>query len=176
MVYHIETKHQQPKFKCDNCTQSFENSEALVYHIVQAHTRNQQRERNVLSNGRWTCSFCSQEFSGDQARDNHVCGHHPVQLPTLGPAQQQQQGRRDKSQEDCNRGPQCRFLRLGTCHFKHAENVENYTPVHVPRRSTGRKDMWCSYQDRCDRRQTCVYKHMEDERDFLQSILRRKEM
>ena len=172
LVYHIESKHQQPKLKCDNCPQSFENSEALVCHIVQAHTRNQQRERNILSNGRWTCSFCSQEFSGDQARDNHMCGHHPVQLPTLGPAQQQRGGR-DRSQEDCTRGPQCRFLQRGNCHFRHAQNVENLIPAQVTTRSTGRRDMWCAYQDKCNRKETCGYKHLENERDFLQSILRR---
>ena len=76
LLYHVESKHRLPKFKCDKCPQTFGNSEALVLHIVQAHTSNQQRERNILTNGRWTCSFFSQEFSGDQARDNHVYGHH----------------------------------------------------------------------------------------------------
>ena len=176
-IYHIERNHQQPNVKCDKCPQSFRNSEALVLHIVQAHTSNQQRERNLLNNGVWTCSFCSHVFSGNQARDNQTCGQHPVQLPTLEPAQQQQgTGTRDKSQEDCNRGPLCRLLRLGTCHFRHADNVENAGQTQVSRRSTGRKDMWCSFQDRCNRRQTCVYKHLEDERDFLQTILRRTEM
>ena len=173
LIYHVEKNHQQPNLKCDECPQSFRNGEALVLHIVQAHTG--QRERNLLNNGVWTCSFCGQVFSGNQARDNHTCGHHPAQLPSLGPAQQQQ-GTRDSSQEDCNRGPQCRFLWLGTCHFRHADNVENVGQPHVSRRNTGRKDMWCSFQDKCKRRQTCVYKHLEDERDFLQTILRRTEM
>ena len=175
LVYHIELNHQQPNVKCDNCTQSFRNSEALVNHIVHAHTSNQQRERNTLNNGIWTCSFCSQVFSGEQARDNHTCGHQPEQLPTLEPAQQQR-GRRDRSKEDCTRGPQCRFLQMGNCHFRHADNVENAVTAQVSRRSTGRRDMWCAYQDKCNRKENCGYKHLEDERDFLQTILRRAGM
>ena len=31
---------------------------------------------------------------------------------------------------------------------------------------------YIAFQDKCSKRQTCVYKHMDDERDFVQNLLR----
>jgi hypothetical protein len=39
-------------------------------------------------------------------------------------------------------------------------------------RDTRKKNMWCAFQDKCTRRQTCQYKHMDEERDFVQNLFR----
>ena len=42
----------------------------------------------------------------------------------------------------------------------------------TPERST-RRVMWCTFQDKCDRRQTCQFKHLDEDRNFLQNMLGR---
>ena len=149
LLYHIETKHQSPILKCDKCPQSFENSDALVNHLVQNHTRFQQeRPRNTLDNGLWDCSFCGQKFNGNDARDTHVCNAHPNV-----PAQPH-----NKSHELCKRGASCFYYKTGRCWFTHVQNVEHQAQSQGTSTSTGRKNMWCAFQDKCSKRQTCVYK------------------
>ena len=166
LVYHIEIIHQQPGIKCDKCSQTFINSEALVSHIVQQHTQNQQPQKNTLDNGVWKCYFCNITFRGYEDRDSHICSKQPYQTV------QQQRYRRNKSQEGCTRGPECHFLKLGKCHFSHANDVETISQPQAAQRSTSKKNMWCAIQDKCSKRQTCLYKHMDDERDFVQNLLR----
>ena len=171
LVHHIETNHQVFNLKCDKCFQSFTNSETLVTHIVQSHTSYQQgeRQRNTLDNGVWDCGFCGQNINGNEARDMHICGAHPHST------EQQQQKRLRQSQEPCNRGPQCHFKSIGKCYFRHVEIVESARISQVPRRSTGKRDMWCSFQDKCNRRTMCTYKHIDEERDFVQTLLTLRE-
>ena len=38
LIFHMDTKHHAAKYKCDNCPNSFVNSNNLVNHIVEAHT------------------------------------------------------------------------------------------------------------------------------------------
>ena len=166
LVHHMETRHQQPSIKCDKCPRTFMNSESLVSHIVQQHTQNQQRQRNTIDNGVWKCFFCNITFKGKEERDNHICGEQPFQT------EQEQIYRRNKSHEKCKRGPQCHFLKLGKCHFSHAHDVETYSQPQGHQRSTTKKNMWCAYQDKCSKRQTCLYKHIDEERDFVQNIFR----
>ena len=164
MLYHIETQHQQNNIKCDNCPQSFLTSEALVSHIAQAHTGNQHRQRNTLDNGVWTCSFCGVITKGNDARNRHVCSEHRFQTV------QQQERRQNRSHKVCKRGEQCHLYGLGKCWYFHAQSVQRNSNAEGPRRSTEKRNMWCAYQDRCNRKQTCTYKHMEEERDFLKEM------
>ena len=167
LVYHIETTHLVPGFKCDMCSMTLINSEALVIHLVENHT-GPRRERNTLDNGRWKCHFCGENISGDESRNGHTltCEQYPYETV------QHQRRRHKKSQVPCNKGEQCRFHRVGRCLFSHAQSVEPAPEIQAPERST-RRVMWCTFQDKCDRRQTCQFKHLDEDRDFLQNMLRR---
>ena len=169
MLFHIETRHQQPSIKCDKCPQSFQTCDALVRHIEESHSRNQQRQRNTLDNGVWTCAFCGTVSTGTESRDSHICSNHTFQTV------EQQQRRQTRSHEVCKRGEQCHHLKLGKCWYYHAPRVETSIWSEVQNRDTRRSNVWCSFQDRCNRRETCVYKHMDEERNFLQNVLRRTE-
>ena len=166
LLYHIETKHQTPSLKCDKCPQSFEKSDALVNHLVQNHTRfHQERPRNTLDNGVWDCLSCGMNFRGNEARDRHTCNAHPNRT-----SQQQNRGT-NKSHELCKRGPNCHFHKSGRCWFTHVLNVENQSLRQERSRSTEKRNMWCAFQDKCTKRQTCEYKHMDQERDFVQNLI-----
>ena len=169
LIYHIENNHQQSMIKCEICGQTFKNSEMLVSHIVKSHT-GPQRERNVLSNGRWKCYFCGDNFTGNENRDNHRCRKHPYQTV--------QNNRRKQriSQVPCIHGGQCRFHKAGRCLLSNAPSVQVLPQAEAQNATTGKKDMWCAFRDKCDRRQSCAYKHLDEDRDFLQSMLRRVEM
>ena len=173
LVYHIEERHSEPIFRCDNCPQHLRSNEELVNHIVQMHTSqghridtNVPRVRNTIDNGIWDCKLCGKNTRSNYERDTHVCQEHPFQTIS------QQNRRRTKSQTPCTRGHQCHHYRLGKCHFSHAQTVERPVQAQDNTRNMRRNDMWCSYQDKCNRRQTCVYKHMDRETDFIQNILR----
>ena len=175
LVHHIETKHNQANIKCDNCPQTFLNSESLVTHIGQKHTRYQQQpssNRSVIESQincvNWSCSFCGEEFQGKEVRDNHFCQEHPFRTV-------QRQGKtiwKNKIQEECKRGAECHHWKAGTCWFSHVKIVERPAEVQQPSRNTRRADMWCAYQDRCNRRQFCEFKHIDQEKDFIQHVLR----
>ena len=166
LMYHVELRHQQERMKCDKCPQTFESSALLVGHIVQQHTRNPQRQRNTLDNGVWKCFYCNITFSGDEERDSHICSNQPYQTV------QQQRRRHNKRNEKCTRGPECHFRKLGTCHYSHAHDVEINSYAQENTRDTRKNNMWCAFQDKCTRRQTCQYKHMDEERDFVQNLFR----
>ena len=168
LVYHIESKHQQPIIKCDICSHTVTNCEMLVTHLVDRHT-GPQRERNTLDNGRWKCFYCGENVSGNETRDNHRCREHPNEYVHT------QRRRQRKSQVPCNQGETCRFHRAGRCLFSYAQSVETPSQTQITDQSTGRV-MWCSFQDKCDRRQTCRYKHLDEDRDFLMNIVGRVEM
>ena len=159
---------QAQNIKCDKCPQSFPKSDALVAHLIQNHTRYQQQERtrNTLDNEVWDCSFCGLNFRGNEAWDSHACNAHPYSS-----SQQQVRGT-NKSQELCKRGANCHFHKTGRCWFTHVQNVENQAQSQVTRTNTGKTNMWCAFQDRCTKRQACVYKHMDKERDFVQNLFR----
>ena len=150
---------------CPDSSVTLQNSEALVNHLVENHT-GPRRERNTLDNGRWKCHFCGENISGNESRDGHTCEQHPFETV------QHQRRRHKKSQVPCNQGEQCRFHRVGRCLFSHAQSVEPSPEIQAPERST-RRVMWCTFQDKCDRRQTCQFKHLDEDRDFLQNMLRR---
>ena len=171
LVHHMENNHKEARFKCDNCSQAFRNSETLMTHIAQKHTRYQQQENSKASLidsqincVDWSCSFCGEKIRGKEVRDSHICQEHPFRLS------------KNKSQEECRRGANCYHLRTGTCWFGHAQNVERPSGPQEPSRSTRRGDIWCAYQDKCDRRQMCQFKHIDEERDFIQNILRKTGM
>ena len=181
LVYHIETQHQQPTLKCDNCPQSFRDSETLVTHIVKEHTSYHHGRSNVNSGVNslisaqvncldWKCSFCGKVFQGKDSRDNHICNETPFNTV------QRHNRRVHNSQAECKRGVHCRYLKEGRCWYQHAQGVERPVETQETSRSTRRGSMWCAYQDKCDRRQTCAFKHMDEETVFLQNILRRSEM
>ena len=168
LIYHMDTNHQPPMMKCVKCPQSFEHSEALVAHLVQSHTEynQQERPRNTLDNGMWNCSFCGEKFTGNEARDRHRCNSQPASPVT------QQVRNINKSQEPCRRGVNCHFHKVGSCWFSYVINVENTGQSQVTSPRTGRRDMWCAFQDKCTKRPTCVYKHMDEQRDFVQNLIR----
>ena len=172
LVYHIKTKHQNQNIKCDNCPQVFMTSEALVNHIVREHTNCQERQRNTLASGVWTCTFCGVNFNGKEERDNHLCSRHTFQ--TID----QQESRRKKSQEPCKRGDQCHHLKYGKCWYFHAQNVERNIQVPMNNSNTGRQNMtitsqgqsshnnsrpilFCKFQDGCLRKARCWFKHID---------------
>ena len=178
LVYHIEERHKESRFKCDNCPEQLGSNEELVDHIVQKHTsqglgtnmnNDVNRVRNTIDNVLWDCQYCGARMRSNNERDSHVCNDHPFQ--SIG----QQNRRRANSQTPCTRGDQCHFYRLGKCHFSHVQSVERQAQPDRNSRNT-RRDMWCSYQDKCNRRQTCVYKHWDTERDFIQSVLRQTQV
>ena len=166
LMHHIETIHQQPKFKCDKCPKMFTNSAWLAIQIVQHHSRNPQYQRNTLNTGVWKCYFCDITFSGNEARDNHICAEQPYQTVL------QQRKWQGKSVVKCTRGPKCRFLKLSKCYYSHAHDVEITSQSQGSYRSTSKKNMWCAFQDKCTRRQTCAYKHIDVERDFVENLIR----
>ena len=170
-LHHIETEHQLPTLKCDNCPQVFKNSEDLVGHMVHMHTSINAGARShtrslieaQINAHIWRCSFCGKQIEGKEARHSHMCN-------------EQERNRMRKSQEDCTRGPNCRFLKAGKCWYKHAQIVGRSNQSSNITRNTGRRNMWCAFQDRCTRRETCAFKHMDEERDFLQQVLRRAQL
>ena len=175
----METKHNQANIKCDNCTETFLNSEALVTHIEKKHTLYQQRERtnsslidSQINCIDWSCSFCGERIQGKDRRDNHICQEHLFE--TVQP--QGIRTRKNKSLEECSRGENCRYWRVGTCWFAHAQSVVSPVGAQAYQRSTRRGDMWCAYQDKCDRRQSCTFKHMDEETDFVKNVLNMSRM
>ena len=167
LVYHMENSHNHASFKCDNCPQMFVTSEALVTHITKEHTRYQQQERrnmhlieSQINCIDWSCSFCGEKLKGKELRDKHMCHEHPAQL------------NKNNRIEECRRGPNCHHWRAGTCWFAHAQNVETPVKAQVPRRNTRRSNIWCSFQDKCDRRQSCSFRHIDEEKDFIQKVWR----
>ena len=179
LVHHIETKHKQANIKCDNCPKTFLNSESLVTHIGQKHTINQQQHSSnsslidsQINCVDWRCSFCGEKFQGKEVRDNHFCQEHPFRTVK----RQGKTMRRNKIQEECKRGSECHHWKAGTCWFYHVKIVERPAEVQQPSRNTRRADMWCAYQDRCNRRQFCEFKHIDQEKDFIQRVLQRTGM
>ena len=161
-VYHMENAHSQASFKCDNCSDTFISSEVLRTHIEQKHIRyqNQERRNTSLIESQincfdWNCSFCGEKIQGKKERDNHICQEHPY-----------------KRKEECRRGPGCHHRRAGTCWFAHAQDVERPSHAQESNRSTRRGNIWCAFQDKCDRRQSCPFKHIDEERDFIENVLR----
>ena len=174
LVYHIETNHIHHSIKCDNCPLIFLTNEALVNNIVKEHTRNNVQQRNTLSNGVWTCAFCKVVFNGKEARDNHVCSEHSFQ------SVRQQESRRNIRTESCKRGDQCHFHKYGKCWYFHAQNVvrnssatgnnsntrsRNMTRQGQMERGNNRPTIYCQFQEGCQRRESCKFKHIDQ--DFL---------
>ena len=146
---------------------------------MQVHTSNGRRNENsgvnrlILSQVNclnWKCSFCGKGFEGKEVRDNHSCNENPFRTV------QHQNSRVYNSQEECKRGVHCWYLKEGRCWYKHAQGVERPAQTQETNRSTRRANMWCAYQDKCSRRETCTFKHMDQEMDFVQNLIRRSEM
>ena len=167
LVYHMDNTHKQICFKCDSCPETFMSSEALVMHIAQKHTRFQNKEisktsiiESQINCLDWSCSFCGEKIQGKEVRDNHICQEHPFRLG------------KNKTKEECRRGAGCHHWRAGTCWFAHVQDVEKHSGAEGSTRSTRRSDMWCSYQDKCDRRQLCEFRHIDEEKVFIENVLR----
>ena len=175
LMNHIVEKHSgqvtetvNKKVKCGKCTKKFTNENEMKKHKCAMHPLHSQ----------WTCSFCNMVFKGVEARDNHICFKHPYQSVEV------QRKRVYKNTTDCKWGSGCRHLARNTCWFRHAVVVKD-TPQVVQveehqeggpgeqeqgwqapsrRRQGGRAETrYCSYQENCDRRDTCRYKHIESQ-------------
>ena len=170
----MEVNHNKVNIKCDNCPETFGNSEALVKHITQNHTRKQHQEKSIVkclidsqvNCLEWTCSFCGEGLKGKEGRDKHMCPENPFQTVH----RPKNKERNTNSQELCRRGANCHHWKTGTCWFMHVTNVEKCETPQGSSRSTSRESRWCAYQERCDRRLLCPFKHMDSERDFLQKV------
>ena len=65
---------------------------------------------------------------------------------------------------ECSSGQNCEHKRKGRCWFKHSGIINNF-----PQEGQGnqqhiyeRPAFWCKFQDRCDRRGTCSFRHYDN--------------
>jgi hypothetical protein len=129
------TKHNSTnKYKCNTCGEKFDEKSNLIDHQVTKHC---------------ICSYCKLDFNNINDKDNHICNMHPNKT-----VYEQRRALRRKS-TDCTSGQQCLHHKRGRCLFRHSPNENNFPQT--------RQSIWCRYQDRCDRRRTCPYRHYDSE-------------
>ena len=175
LMNHIVEEHSSPvevieKVKCSRCVMEFTSSAEMKKHKCSMHPLH----------AKWTCSFCKLEFKGNDARDKHVCFKHPFQSVEV------QRKRIYRATTECKWGSNCRRMARNTCWFKHSEE-ESSPPQEVQveelqeeeeqgwqvqsRRQGGRNETrYCSFQENCNRRDTCRFKHI-DSLNYLSSTI-----
>ena len=180
LMNHIVEKHSDPVkvVKCEKCIAEFTNENEIREHKCSMDPKVSQ----------WTCHFCKLVFKGVEARDKHVCFKHPYQSVEF------QRRRVYRNTTECKWGSGCHRVASNTCWFKHPK-VANPQPQEVQveehqeggqeeqeeqeqgwqvpsrRRQRGRAvTRYCSYQENCDRRDTCKYKHIES-LDYMSSTI-----
>ena len=149
----------------------------------------------------WNCHFCGSKDMTTKQRDDHICKYHPYK------SMQQQKKQIQRKSVECIWGPWCTWYEVGKCWYKHDSNSLTWTeegrrlnreqgstrsqtqtqtqtqnrPVDEHARSgQGFRSKWCAYQDKCDRRDRCKFRHFEDitcdneEEDFLVEMVKRK--
>ena len=208
LVKHIKHAHDpKPKHQCDTCEKTFERTNDLVNHLIKEHVSVNTRDRQTvldegmtagnvnrtrISTENWNCHFCGSKDMTTKQRDNHICRNHPYKT-----TQQQKKQIKRKSVE-CIWGTWCTWYEIGKCWYKHDSNSLTWTEEGREQESrisqtfnnktlheqaTGGRiysSKWCAYQDKCDRREICTFKHFEDitcdneEEDFMVEMVKRK--
>ena len=135
MTNHISTN----QYKCKTCGEQFKEKCNLINHQVTTHC---------------ICSFCNSHFNNINEKDKHICNMHPNKT-----VHEQRRALRRKS-TDCTAGQQCEHYRRGRCLFRHSPNEMIYPQGGQSQR---RQEIWCKYQERCDRRHSCPYRHHNSE-------------
>jgi hypothetical protein len=179
---------------CDVCEKYFDKKEALVNHITKVHTKvvisespQTSRSSEVIQNyDTWNCYFCGKTGFNTEQRDKHICPKHIY----LSVAQQKKLQKR--KYEECIWGPYCDFNKSGKCWFSHTSsltpaswvwgkqsNNDNYKETINSYQIPQNKMLWCTFQDRCTRKESCQYKHIEDvsgtkDEGFLIDLIQRK--
>ena len=175
LMNHIVEKHSDPvkEVKCGKCISKFTDENEMKMHKCSMDPKLSQ----------WTCHFCKSVFKGVEARDKHVCFKHPYQSVEI------QRKRVYKNTTECKWGAGCRHMARNMCWFRHTvvvnpqpqevqveeikEGGQEEQAWQVPsrRRQGGRGETrYCSYQENCDRRDTCRFKHI-DSLNYLSSTM-----
>ena len=199
---HIKHKHDpKPKHQCDTCGKIFDKTHDLVNHLIKEHTRAQQIDivvdegrkaenvnRTRISPESWNCHFCGSKDMTTKQRDDHICQNHPYKTT------HQQKKQIQRKSVECIWGPWCTWYEVGKCWYKHDSNSLTWTEEgrrpnreQESTRSHGQatggqryRSKWCAYQDKCDRRDKCEFRHFEDincdneEEDFMLEMVKRK--
>ena len=68
---------------------------------------------------------------------------------------------------ECSSGQYCHFNNKVRCMFKHSPNQTSFpqerqgNQIETGQQSHTRPALWCSFQDRCNRRRTCPFRHYD---------------
>lgn len=187
LIDHIKKEHDpKPKYQCDLCGTRVNQTEELVDHLIKEHTKVGKRGDEVKQTGitkpaqrnqeLWNCYFCGLKDLNKVQRDDHICYKHPFKT-TL-----QQKKQIQRKSIECMWGQWCTWFIEGKCWYKHdpnsltwteegrsAQRVQESTNGHNQNKGDehfqgGRRNnlKWCAYQDKCDRKEWCNFRHFED--------------
>ena len=134
-ISHMAYHSNTTKYTCMTCREEFNDKSNLINHQVTIHR---------------TCSYCKTSFQTFEQIEKHICPKHAfLTIP-------EQRRRLRRMNTECTSGQHCEHKRKGRCWFKHSLVTNNNQHEGQENQS------WCKYQDRCDRRQICSYKHYDD--------------
>ena len=188
---HIQQEHRQDPHNCNTCKKQFPSKNSLKQHMRSQHPVNPpvghqqwaQQKNHEESNDYW-CNQCGQMFETLSEIREHKKNMHTNENFSGFQCQSQQK----KKSAACTRGPQCKFLAWGTCHFFHPgvgvqqtrqqnnqQNQQNWRQQlnlqqHQNQQLLQQPRRKCHFQERCWN-QNCSFEH-EDFRlrtEFLEN-------
>ena len=133
------------KLVCKICSLEFVEKSSLINHQVTKHC---------------TCSYCKSTFQTFEESRDHICNMHPFRTV------HEQKRRQKRMNTECFSGQNCEHKRKGRCWFKHRLVVNNSQQDGHENQSRQQNNervaSWCKFQDRCDRRGTCTFRHYDN--------------
>lgn len=177
--------HVVDRWECPICWKLFQPEESLVKHMSEDHSKDSETGqwetvRRAQNPRQQTCQFCQSVLKTDYAKQVHICPNHPYQ------SMKEQELRVKRRSIPCKRGNQCEFLKTQKCWFFHRQPTvrqpqghrnpgtagpaqqqqsqpqqqqqESQQQQHGPQQQQ-RKQLWCKYQESCDRGNSCRFRH-----------------
>ena len=151
--------HLANNWECAICWNLFQTEESLMKHLCEVHFNDPNKDdwetlRRARNAQWWTCNFCQAVFKTNATRQSHVCRNHPYQSVK---DQELQLNRRNIK---CKRGNYCEFNSKGKCWFSH-EVTSTEMRQQQPQQQQQQPQMWCKYQENCNKSNNCRFKHFD---------------
>ena len=143
-ISHVSNHSNSTNYSCKTCKEQFNEKSRLINHQVTHHC---------------TCSYCKSSFDTFEQIEKHICSMHAfMTIP-------EQRRRLRRMNTECTSGQFCEHYKKGRCWFKHS------LVINHSQQEGQENQRWCKYQGRCDRRQTCSFRHYDEGGPAVQAEL-----